>query len=212
MGRHQLRFRPFPRDAELFTLLTASAAHLVTGAGLLARLLGSDRVRRVELAARLHDVEHAGDEATHAVLAHLGRVFITPYEREDVHRLVEALDDCLDAMDEAARVVVATRVGELPHGVSQQVAVLQRCAELTAAAVPHLRSREGLEEYCVEVNRLENQAQHVYHDILGEVLGDDDGDPLRAQRVTAVAGALEAAADAFERLARAVALLTLKES
>ncbi|UNX54525.1 DUF47 family protein [Georgenia sp. TF02-10] len=206
-----MRFRPTPRDASFFSLLSTTAGHLVTGAGLLAEILGADRVRRAELASRLHDVEHAADESTHQVMRRLNQTFVTPFDRDDIYQLASTLDDCMDDMDEAGDLIVLYKIGDLPAGVSEQVAVLQRCAELTADAVPRLSSLDGLREYWVEINRLENQADQVYRRLLAELF-DNGTDPMTVIKLKGVIDALESAADAFERLANGIETIALKES
>ncbi|GAA1638263.1 DUF47 domain-containing protein [Georgenia ruanii] len=206
-----MRFSPVPRGAQFFELFTESAAHLLTGAGLLARILGADRTERAELASRLGDTEHAADEVAHQVFTALAQTFVTPFDREDMYHLATALDDCMDAMDEAGELIVLYRLGALPDGVGELVALLQRCAELTHEAMPHLRSFDGLPEYWIEINRLENQADRVYRRLLAGLF-EDGADPLAVIKVKGVVDALESAADSFEKLANGVQTIVLKES
>ncbi|WP_448073548.1 DUF47 domain-containing protein [Georgenia yuyongxinii] len=207
----RFRFRPAPRGAHFFELFTESAAHLRTGADLLARILGADLPNRARLAARLNDVEHAADEAAHQVYTALARTFVTPFDRDDMYSLAAALDDCMDAMDEAGELIVLYELGTLPAGVSEQVAVLRQCAELTYEAMPRLRSFDGLQAYWIEINRLENQADRVYRRVLADLVNDAD-DAITVIKVKGVVDALEEAADFFERLANRVQTIVLKES
>ncbi|WP_129337813.1 DUF47 domain-containing protein [Cellulomonas endophytica] len=206
-----MRLRLTPRDTSYFDLFAAQAQHLVTGADLLAQLLGADREGRVQIAARISDVEHAADEATHGIMRRLNQTFVTPFDRDDIYELASRLDDCMDLMDEAADRIVLYKVEALPAQVSEQVAVLQRCAELTAAAMPRLRAMDSLREYWVEVNRLENQADKTYRSLVA-ALFDEVTDAIELMKLKEVVERLEDAADAFERVANTVETIALKES
>ncbi|GMA24552.1 phosphate transport regulator [Luteimicrobium album] len=201
-----------PRDTTFFDLLTELAQHLVTGSNLLAEMLGADRPERKELAKQLSEAEHDADESTHSIMRRLNQTFVTPFDRDDIYGLTSALDDCMDYMEEAADLIVLYRIGELPARVSDQVQVLQRAAELTAEAMPRLRSNlTDLAEYWVEVNRLENQADKAHRKLLAELF-DNVSDPIELMKLKEVVEILEAAADGFEKVANTVETIALKES
>lgn len=206
-----MRLRLTPRDTSFFDLLAASAAHLVTGANLLAELLGADRATRKALAKQMSEAEHLADEATHQIMRRLNQTFVTPFDRDDIYGLASALDDCMDFMEEAADLIVLYKIDELPPRVADQVQVLQRSAELTAEAMPRLRSMENLAEYWVEVNRLENQADKSHRKLLAQMF-DEITDPILLMKLKEVVEKLEDAADAFEKVANMVETIALKES
>jgi uncharacterized protein len=206
-----VRLRLTPRDTSFFDLLAALAQHLVTGSTLLAELLGADRPTRKELAKKLNEAEHLADDATHSIMRRLNQTFVTPFDRDDIYALASALDDCMDYMEEAADLIVLYKVEELPARVSEQVQVLQRASELTAEAMPRLRSMSDLAEYWVEVNRLENQADKLHRKLLAELF-DDVADPILLMKLKEIVEILEEAADAFEKVANTVETIALKES
>jgi predicted phosphate transport protein (TIGR00153 family) len=206
-----VRLRLTPRDTSFFDLLAASAAHLVTGANLLAELLGADRATRKALAKQMSEAEHLADEATHSIMRRLNQTFVTPFDRDDIYGLASALDDCMDFMEEAADLIVLYKLEALPARVSDQVQVLQRAAELTADAMPRLRSMDSLSEYWVEVNRLENQADKSHRKLLAQMF-DEITDPILLMKLKEVVEKLEDAADAFEKVANMVETIALKES
>jgi uncharacterized protein len=206
-----VRFRLTPRDTTFFDLFAASAQHLVTGANLLAEMLGADRPGRKDIAKRMAEAEHAADDATHEIMRRLNQTFVTPFDRDDIYTLASALDDCMDYMEEVADLVVLYRIDALPPRVADQIQVLQRAAELTADAMPRLRSMESLPEYWVEVNRLENQADKAHRKLLAQLF-DDVKDPIELMKLKEIVEKLEDAADAFEKVANTVETIALKES
>jgi len=206
-----VRLRLTPRDTSFFDLLAESAANLVTGANLLAELLGADRQGRKAINKQLTLAEHLGDEATHTIMHRLNKTFVTPFDRDDISSLASALDDCMDHMEEAGDLIVLYKLDELPARVSEQIQVLQRCAELTADAMPRLRSMADLAEYWVEVNRLENQADRAHRKLLAQMF-DEISDPIQLMKLKEVVDRLEDAVDAFENVANTVETIALKES
>ncbi len=201
-----------PRDTTYFDLLAALAQHLVRGSALLAELLGADKAGREKLADEMHDVEHLADDATHSIMRRLNQTFVTPFDREDISGLASALDDCMDEMDEVADLIVLYKVDGLPDRVSDQVQVLQRCAELTADAMPRLRSMDKLTDYWIEVNRLENQADKLHRKLIAQLFDDLANDPVQLMKLKEIVEVLENAADSFEKVANMVETIALKES
>jgi uncharacterized protein len=99
----------------------------------------------------------------------------------------------------------------LPAGIADQVDVLVRAAELTAEAMPRLRTMKGLTEYWIEVNRLENQADQVYRKLLAHLFSGEY-DALTVMKLREIVEMLEEAADNFEHVANAIETITVKES
>jgi predicted phosphate transport protein (TIGR00153 family) len=204
-------FRLTPQENSFYDLLTTSARHLVDGAHELTNLLSVEHSEREAVAARLRDIEHAADDATHAIMRKVNSSFITPFDREDIYGLASKLDDCMDLMEAAADLIVLYRIGELPEGISAQVELLARMSELTAEAMPRLRSMRDLSEYWIEINRLENLADQAYRRLLAELFNNGK-DPIAVLKLKEVIDVLEAAADAFETVAHTVEGIAVKES
>jgi predicted phosphate transport protein (TIGR00153 family) len=206
-----VRFNLRPTKTSFYGMFAVSGDNLVVGARLLKELLGADPLQRKEIAEKMRAAEHAGDDATHAIMRELNESFVTPFDREDIYRLASSLDDVMDAMEAAVDLVVLYQIGELPPEIADQVAVLERAAELTAEAMPRLRSMKDLKEFWIELNRLENEADHVYRRLLAHLF-NGDYDALTVLKLKEVVDQLEAAADAFEHVANTVETIAVKES
>jgi predicted phosphate transport protein (TIGR00153 family) len=202
-----IRFRP--RDNTFYELFALSAQNLVVGADLLAKLL-SDGADLKTLAKDMKETEHQGDEATHAIVKRVNSTFVTPFDREDIYRLAGGLDDVMDFMDEAVEAVVLYELTDLPKGLADQVEVLQRAAELTAEAMPKLRTMKDLEEYWIEINRLENQGDRSYRRIVAKLFSGKY-DALTVMKLKDVVDSFEHAIDAFETVANIVEQIAVKE-
>jgi predicted phosphate transport protein (TIGR00153 family) len=199
-----------PKDSSFFPLFTASAENLVAATDVLSQFI-NDHARRDELAAQLRELEHVGDQATHAIFRQLNTSFVTPFDRDDIYNLASYLDDVMDAIEAAADLVVLTGLGTLPAEMHQQTALLQRAAQTTAEAMPRLRTMKGLSDYWIEVNRIENEADKLYRRLLSR-LYSGEFDALEILKLKEVADQLEEAADHFEHVANVVETITVKES
>ncbi|QBX55825.1 DUF47 domain-containing protein [Nocardioides seonyuensis] len=205
-----MRFKFRPVDGSFYDLFSEAAQHLVVGAGLLGEML-SEGNSRAEIAQRMREAEHAADETTHSIVRRVNSTFVTPFDREDIYSLASALDDVMDEMDEAVDLVLLYEITSLPPETAEQVEVLQRCAELTAEAMPRLESMKGLEEYWIEINRLENAGDKSYRRMLANLFSGEY-DALQVLKLKDVVEALESAIDAFETVANIVEQISVKES
>src|SRR5262245_10176880 len=100
-----------------------------------------------DVARRMREAEHAADEQTHANVRRVNSTFVTPFDREDIYSLASGLDDVMDMMDEVVDQILLYEVKVLPAELSAQVDVIQRCAEITATAMPQLQAMKDLDEY-----------------------------------------------------------------
>jgi predicted phosphate transport protein (TIGR00153 family) len=206
-----MRLRLQPRNTTFFTLFADAGANISACVDVLREFVTASAELHPELARRMHEVEHAGDETTHTILSNLNRAFITPFDREDIYRLAGRLDDVIDFIDAAVDLAALYQVGELPDGVHAQVDLLGRCAELTVEAMPKLAKPDSLTTYWVQINELENQADQVYRRMLSWLFSGEL-EPLRVMKLKEVIDQLESAADAFEHVADVVHTIAVKES
>ena len=211
-----MAFRLTPHERGFYPLFTRAAENIAVAADELAKLVATDPAGRAALAARVKEAELAGDEVTHEIMVKINTTFVTPFDREDIYRLASALDDVLDAIEEAADRIVLYRLGTLPDGIAAQVEVLQRAAAATAEAMPRLERMAELQEYWIQVNSLENEADDIYRTLLGDLLAPPDSAPpadvLTVLKIKEVVETLEEAADAFETVANTVESIAVKEA
>ena len=202
------RFRPV--DSTFYELFAESAEHLVKGAALLAEML-DENSNREDVATRMRAAEHEADETTHAIVRRVNSTFVTPFDREDIYSLASGLDDVMDEMDEAVDLILLYEVEHLPSELSKQVEVLQRCAELTVEEMPRLQAMKDLDEYWIEINRLENAGDKSYRRILASLFSGKY-ETIEVIKLKDIVEALEEAIDAFETVANIVEQIAVKES
>jgi predicted phosphate transport protein (TIGR00153 family) len=204
----RLKFRP--ADGTFYDRFSEQAQHLVRGAELLAEML-AEGADREDVARRMREAEHAADETMHAIVLQVNSTFVTPFDREDIYALASGLDDVMDMMDEVVDLILLYGVRELPGETSTQIEVIQRCAELTAEAMPRLQSMKDLDEYWIEINRLENAGDKNYRRTLAKLFSGDYK-AIEVLKLKDIVESLEGAIDAFEKVANIVEQITVKES
>jgi predicted phosphate transport protein (TIGR00153 family) len=202
------RFRPV--DTSFYILFTEQAQHLVTGASLLAEML-AEGADHNDVARRMREAEHNADETTHAIIKKVNSTFVTPFDREDIYALASGLDDVMDLMDEVVDMILLYEVKLLPPELSTQVEVLQRCAELTASSMPNLQSLQSLEEYWIEINRLENAGDKNHRRTIAKLFSGEFK-TIEVLKLKDIVESLEEAIDAFEKVANIVEQIAVKES
>ena len=206
-----MKFRIRPVDVTFYDLFRESSDHIVVGAELLAEMLAADSTERAGIAKRMREAEHAADETMHGIVKRVNTTFVTPFDREDIYSLASGLDDVMDMMDEAVDLILLYEVKSMPAELSNQVEVIQRCAELTAEAMPRLQSMGDLEDYWIEINRLENQGDKSYRRTLANLFSGDFK-AIEVLKLKDIVTSLEGAIDAFEKVANIIEQIVVKES
>ncbi|MGH3760118.1 DUF47 domain-containing protein [Actinophytocola sp.] len=206
-----MRLRIKPRDTRFFELFSVAGTNVVAAVDVLREFVAAPTDQRADLAIRMHDAEHAGDDATHAIVEQLDRSFITPFDREDIYRLAVRLDDVVDFMDAAVDLATLYNPEALPDGVRAQVDILDEMSRLTADAMPRLSTLRNLTGYWVKINELENDADQVYRRLLSYLFNGEHG-TLTVMKLKEIIDQLESAADAFEHVADVVHTIAVKES
>lgn len=205
-----MRLRVVSSDASFFDLFEQMAGKVKQGADELLDLLTNyDELDRK--AGRILDTEHEGDEVTHEIIRRINTTFVTPFDREDIHLLASNLDDVLDNIAAAAENLQLFRIDEPLPQIISQAKTLALAAAKTHEAMPLLRKMKGLEEYWIEINRLENEGDRSYRRTIAELFSGD----YKAMDVLKFKGIIEeieAGLDRLEDVANAIESISLKHS
>ncbi|HET9430098.1 MAG TPA: DUF47 family protein [Chitinophagaceae bacterium] len=121
--------------------------------------------RRASLITQLEDLEHSNDELTHSVFTELGRNFITPFDREDIHYLATSLDDIADYIYAAGKKINFYRVNPNDMGMQKFAELIEQSARQVQIAVKELRNMKNMRqitEALVKINSIENQADDIF--------------------------------------------------
>lgn len=204
-----MRFRLIPREESFFELFEQLAQKVQDGAEVLLDLLQnySDLDRK---SGRVLDIEHEGDEITHQVIQRLNLTFVTPFDREDIHRLTSNLDDVLDHIEAAAEYLQLHKIAAPLPQMVVLAETLARGATLTAASIPGLRKMKDLENYWVEINRLENESDRAYRRTIAELFSGDYK-AMDVLKYKDIIEEIESAMDRLEDVANTIEGIVLKQ-
>jgi uncharacterized protein len=207
---HAVRLKIIPADEGFYDLFSAAAKNNVKASELLRdQFLNFDD--RESYRERIRQAEHDGDEVTHQIMRRINTTFVTPFDREDIYRLATHLDDVMDHIDAAADFVVLHGITEPLSEFAKQADVLVRAAKVASDALDRLHNFKGLEEYWVEINRLENEGDQVYRKTVARLFsGDFKG--LEVLKHRDVVEEIEAAIDSLEDVANAIESIVLKHA
>jgi len=154
-----------PKDRVFYSLFEQSTNNLVEmGEAFVAALRDPDRTKRDMALRGLDDLEHKNDEVTHQIFIELGRNFITPFDREDIHTLTTALDDVADYIWGSAKRIVYYNVAEIDETMHKMADVILESIMTLQIGVRELRNMKNLKaitDSCVKVNSLENDADEL---------------------------------------------------
>jgi predicted phosphate transport protein (TIGR00153 family) len=205
--------RLLPRDEKFFELFIAVASFTVEAASLLQELLRAEAPRRTAIVDQIKRLEHQADEVTHEVVTRLDRVFITPLDREDIHLLASRLDDVIDLIDGTARRLQMFRAGRAPEGAVLIADVIGRAVAQLQVAVRSLeKNRAGtVLEACVQVKRLEEEGDSLYHEWLGRLF-EGEPDPLNVIKWKEIYDNLEKTLDDIEDAANVLESISIKHA
>jgi predicted phosphate transport protein (TIGR00153 family) len=169
-------FRLLPRNLDFFNLFEDDAQNAVRAAELLSELAASNPAENIELLGAIKEREHNGDRLTHETLDRLERTYLTPFDREDIHRLTTVLDDIVDHIQSVAVRLHIYKISETTGGFREHCAQLLVAAQAMAAAVAGLRKLQrgksratGIEEAIFQVHHAENAADDIHHSSVAEL-------------------------------------------
>jgi uncharacterized protein len=203
--------RIIPRDAKFFDMFAEMAENLTEASRVLTQVLRMES-KDIETGVRqIKELEHRGDDMTHAILKKLKQTFITPFDREDIHRLASSIDDVLDFVNAAAVRLMLYKIDKPPAPASELAVLIVRQSEEIAKAVSLLEKNEHVLEHCVEINRLEDQADHICRGAIANLF-ENEKDPITLIKFKELYEVLETATDKAEDAANVLEAVVLKSA
>jgi predicted phosphate transport protein (TIGR00153 family) len=202
--------RIIPRETKFFDLFSDVANNVTDGARLLAEILEDPGNLEVRI-DKLKDIEHKGDDLTHSIMTKLNQTFITPFDREDIHRLASAMDDVLDYVNAAGQRLVLYKIRNVPAAAAELARLVVRQSEELSKSVMLLEKTQGVLEHCVEINRLEDKADEVCREAIGKLF-EYEKDAIQLIKFKELYEVLELATDKAEDAANVLEAVVLKSA
>lgn len=164
-----------PKEGRFFELFGEIGEEIVKATQEFAKMV-EEPERADHYCHSIKAIEHRGDEITHATMDLLHKTFITPLDRNDIHALITKLDDILDFIDAASQRVSLYEIRQFTSEAKQLSRVCTQSAELVRTAVSslnNLKHPDKLSEVCVEINRLENEADQILRSAIAKLFKEE---------------------------------------
>ena len=202
--------RLIPHEVKFFELFAELSGYLTEGAKLLRGILEDPRDldMRVE---QVQAVEHKGDRATHAIITKLNQSFITPFDREDIHKLASSLDDVLDFTNATANRLAMYKIIDPPPAAAELAGIIVLQSEELTRAVSLLEKNGAAMKHCDEVNRLEDEADHLSRKAIAQLF-EKEKDPIKVIKLKELYEGLEMATDKAEDAANVIEAIIVKSA
>lgn len=202
-----------PKDRVFYSLFE-EVANTVEKMGITLKrvVCETDFDKRAALVSELENMEHVNDELTHKVFTELGRNFITPFDREDIHYLASALDDVADYIYAAAKKINFYRVNPNDTGIQKMADLIEQSSHQIKIAVMELRNMRNMRQITdalVKVNSIENQADDIY-DMSIDRLFDTEPDAKEVIKKREIYQAMENATDKCEDAGNVIESIIVK--
>jgi len=191
-------------------MFSAMSENLITGARMLVELFADyqDVERKIE---EIHRIEREGDELTHAILTKLNQTFITPFDREDIHQLASKLDDVLDFINAAVARIGMYGITDPPAAAGELARIILMQSQELQKAVSLIQKNGNILVHCVEINRLENEADQVSQHAIAKLF-ECEKDPINLIKIKELLEFLERATDKAEDVANVLESVVLKNT
>jgi predicted phosphate transport protein (TIGR00153 family) len=202
--------RLLPKEVRFVEMFGELGVAMERGAILLRETLRDPHNAEVEVET-LKSVEHEGDQITHAVMTRLNQTFITPFDREDIHRLAASMDDVLDLVYDAGERLVMYRI-EAPSSAAIELSdlIVKQCGQIRKA-VGALEAHEQVLACCIDIKGFENDADRLARAAIANLF-ERERDPIALIKLKELYETLETATDKAEDVANVLETIVLKGS
>lgn len=202
-----------PKDRVFYSLFEQASQNLEAIAGKLVVVVNeSDFNKRAAIIKEMEDLEHQNDELTHQIFVELGKNFITPFDREDIHSLASSLDDIADHIYASAKKINFYKVDPNDQGIQKMADAIHDSVLAVNAAVKELRNLKNTQkivECVIKINSIENQADDIF-DLSIEKLFESDIDAKDLIKKREIYQIMEVATDKCEDVGNVIESIVVK--
>ena len=205
--------RLMPREGKFFDLFNAHADRILEGSRELAAMLGTFTELEAH-AQRIDAAERAADKVTHETIALLHKTFITPFDRDQIHQLITAMDDILDLIQDVAESIALYDLRRITPEAQQLAEICQMSCERvrdTVGLLTNVKRAGAIMKNCEEIDRLESDADRVMRAALSKLFREES-DIKQVIKLRAIYDLLERITDRCEDVANVVEGIVLENS
>jgi predicted phosphate transport protein (TIGR00153 family) len=203
--------RLLPREEKFYHLFLKQVEIISEASRLLIEGVRNGNARLMSVATEISVLEHKGDEVIHEIFTRLNQTFITPIDPEDIHNVSSALDNVLDGLEDTAHRLISYRINPVPPTMIRLSEIVASCSKSLTSAFQALERGGPIMEHCIEINRLENEADGIGRAAVVDLF-DNEKDPIMLIKLKEVYEFFEATIDSCEDVADVLQNVVVKNS
>lgn len=203
-----------PKDKKFFPLFELASANLVVLAETLHEAVNAPKEEREEYFKKIEELEAIIEEITHKTHLELSRNFITPFDREDIHSLIKAIDNVADNMHGAASRMRLYQVEKITKSIRKLTEINLESCQLINEGIKQLKDMSNIKlikETCKKINKLESKADVVFDKAVADIF-ENETDAKNIIKYKEVLSALEMASDKCKSVANVMEQISVKHS
>jgi len=203
----------FPKDVNFFDLFEKQSNCAIEAAKYFSVLALKGTITEEDV-RKMHDIEHDGDDHAHKIMDELNKTFITPFDREDIHRLAKEIDDIIDMLYTITNRIRIYKISGSNKTLVEFAAVIEKSTQAVSCAVRALRNIKNIktiQDSCVEINSLENVGDDMRDKALGDLF-EHEKDPVEVIKWKEIFQDSETVLDICEDVAHVVSNILVKQA
>jgi predicted phosphate transport protein (TIGR00153 family) len=203
-----------PKDTKFFPLFEQASANLITLAETLHEAVNAPKAEREDYFRKIEELEATIEEITQKTHLELSKNFITPFDREDIHSLIKAIDNVADYMYSAASKMRLYQVEKITKSIRKLTEINLESCQLIGAGIKELKdmkNHKSIKETCKKINKLESKADTVFDKAVADIF-ENENDAKNIIKYKEVLSALESASDKCKSVANVMEQISVKHS
>ena len=203
-----------PKDKKFFPLFEQASTNLILLAETLHEAVNAPKAEREEYYSKIEELEATIEEITHKTHLELSRNFITPFDREDIHSLIKAIDNVADNMHGAASRMRLYQVEKITKSIRKLTEINLEACQLIGVGIMQLKDMNNLKmikETCKKINKLESKADVVFDKAVADIF-ENETDAKNIIKYKEVLSALEMASDKCKSVSNVMEQISVKHS
>ncbi|NBU80735.1 MAG: DUF47 family protein [Flavobacteriaceae bacterium] len=202
-----------PKDKKFFPLFEQAAAGLILLAETLHEAVNAPKAEREDYFRKIEELEAEIEEITHKTHLELSRNFITPFDREDIHSLIKAMDNVADNMHGAASRMRLYQVEKITKSIRKLTEINLEACQLIGVGIKELKemNHKNIKDTCKKINKLESKADSVFDKAVADIF-ENETDSKNVIKYKEVLSALEMASDKCKSVSNVMEQISVKHS
>ena len=209
--------RLMPKEGKYFDLFNAHAELIAQGGKALTNLIAAlvDQPEQAErYAEEIDNLERKADAITHDTLSQLHTSFITPFDRDEIHQLINGMDDILDIMQDVAESMSLYDIHRGPQDAKTMAVITENCCLCVQSVVKLLHSMDNapaILKLCHEIDELESEADRSLRGSMSKIFREEP-DAREVIKLKEMYELLESVTDRCKDVAGTVEAIVLENS